>query len=85
MNRRRQVDRRLGREVEAHLFRIAQEAVNNAVTHGRAERIEITLTTKNGAGLLMIRDDGVGLPVKADYAEGIGRLLNRAIPPSGQF
>ncbi len=61
---------RLGREVEAHLFRIAQEAVNNAVTHGRANRIEIGLSTKDGAGLLRVRDDGVGLPEESVYASG---------------
>jgi PAS domain S-box-containing protein len=63
---------RPGREVEAHLFRIAQEAVNNAVTHGRAKRIDIGLSAKDGAGLLSVRDDGVGLPEESRHAEGIG-------------
>lgn len=63
---------RPGREVEAHLFRIAQEAVNNAVTHGRAKRVEIGLSTKDGAGLLSVRDDGVGLPEESRHAEGVG-------------
>jgi signal transduction histidine kinase len=63
---------RPGREVEAHLFRIAQEAINNAVTHGRAKRVEIRLSTKDGAGLLSVRDDGVGLPEESRHAEGIG-------------
>ena len=63
---------RPGHEGEAHLFRIAQKAVNNPVIHGRAKRIKISLSTKDGAGILSIRDDGVGLPEGARYADGIG-------------
>ncbi|HEX3729618.1 MAG TPA: sensor histidine kinase [Opitutaceae bacterium] len=45
-----------------HLFRIAQEAVRNAVRHGRARQVEIALL-RQGLGLsLTIRDDGCGLP-----------------------
>ncbi len=44
-----------------HLFRIAQEAVANAVKHSQAGRIEIGLTTE-GAGLtLRVSDNGVGI------------------------
>ena len=59
-------------EVEGHLFRIAQEAVNNAVTHGRADRIDIGLRCKKGRGLLSVSDDGVGLPEPASKPDGIG-------------
>ena len=63
---------RLGPEVEAHLFRIAQEAVNNAITHGRAKRIDISLSGRGGDGLLSIRDNGVGISQQAATGEGIG-------------
>ena len=63
---------RLPRETEAHLFRIAQEAVHNAIAHGRADRIEISLNDKDGKGLLSVRDDGVGLPEGTTYGGGIG-------------
>jgi PAS domain S-box-containing protein len=59
-------------EAEGQLFRIAQEAVNNAVTHGRAARIDIRLATRNGKGVLTIEDDGVGLPKGARRSGGIG-------------
>ena len=68
-------DRTLGGindEVQAHLFRIAQEAVNNAVSHGRARRVQIDLGVRDGRGLLSIRDDGVGLPRDMKDQEGIG-------------
>ncbi len=62
----------LRREVAAHLFRIAQEAVNNAVTHGRAERIEISLSAKDDKGLLSVRDNGAGISEKSIKGDGIG-------------
>jgi PAS domain S-box-containing protein len=63
---------RLAQEVAAHLFRIAQEAVSNAVAHGRADRIEISLGGTDGDGLLSVRDNGVGLPDEAHQGRGIG-------------
>jgi signal transduction histidine kinase len=62
----------LGREVVAHLLRIAQEALNNAVAHGQVRRIEIRLSDADGQGLLSVRDDGVGIPDAPLRGEGIG-------------
>ncbi|MFO1206360.1 MAG: PAS domain-containing protein, partial [Burkholderiales bacterium] len=56
---------RLRHEVAAHLFRIAQEAVSNSVAHGRADRIEISLSGTEVEGLLSVRDNGVGLSDEA--------------------
>lgn len=62
----------LGKEVAAHLFRIAQEAVNNAMAHAGPGRIEICLGSEEGGGFLYVRDDGAGLPETARDSEGIG-------------
>lgn len=59
-------------ESGTHLFRIAQEAVSNAVTHGKATRIEIGLRWKNGQGLMSVSDDGVGISAKARNPGGSG-------------
>lgn len=71
---------RLSLEVETHLYRIAQEAVNNAVAHGLTKRIKISLSVKDGEGLLRIRDYGVGMPEKPSDSAGIGlhTMLYRA-------
>jgi len=61
-----------GHEVAAHLFRIAQEAVHNALVHGRADRIAINLCAIDGEGLLRVSDNGVGLPEDAVRREGVG-------------
>lgn len=59
-------------ETTTHLVRIAQEAVRNAITHGRAGEIEIRLTCVDGSGSLSIRDNGVGLPEQRRGNNGIG-------------
>ena len=61
-----------GPEVETHLYRIAQEAVNNALTHGRGKRIDISLSFGDGKGLLSIRDDGIGIPAKPPKGKASG-------------
>jgi signal transduction histidine kinase len=56
----------------AQLFRIAQEALSNAVRHGEARSITITLATDESATCLTVEDDGRGFaPDKID-AEGMG-------------
>lgn len=59
-------------ETEAHLLRIAQEAVRNAMSHGRADQIDISLACDDGSGLLSIKDNGVGLPEDYRNRDGIG-------------
>ncbi|MGC9259265.1 MAG: PAS domain S-box protein [Phycisphaerae bacterium] len=53
-----------------HLYRIAQEAVNNAVRHGAASNIEVSCRTLGSAVRLTIRDNGKGFT--AQRGEGLG-------------
>jgi PAS domain S-box-containing protein len=54
----------LARDAAEHLFRIANEAVSNAMRHAQASHIEIRLLRdeQDGTGRLEIVDDGVGMP-----------------------
>jgi signal transduction histidine kinase len=54
------------------LYRIAQEAVTNAVRHSGAHGISITLARKDGETALSIEDDGTGLSSEAMQADGMG-------------
>lgn len=58
-------------EIETHLYRIAQEAVSNAVRHSGARRIELRYGCNGSTIRLEVVDDGVGLPQQQD-SEGIG-------------
>jgi signal transduction histidine kinase len=56
-----------------HLYRIAQEAVSNAVKHSRAKRIAIRLCVRAGALELSVTDDGAGLSAaKRTESTGLG-------------
>ncbi|MGH7995790.1 MAG: ATP-binding protein [Opitutaceae bacterium] len=46
----------------SHLFRIAEEAVRNALRHAHPTRMEIVLAGDRGALTLSVADDGPGLP-----------------------
>ncbi|HEX8914184.1 MAG TPA: PAS domain-containing sensor histidine kinase, partial [Humisphaera sp.] len=59
-----------------HLYRIAQEAITNAIRHGRAQRLEVTLRESAGTLTLAVADDGVGLPSDR-VADGMGLRLMR--------
>ncbi len=55
-----------------HLFRIAQEAVANAVKHGQAAHINICLDAADDALVLTVTDDGIGLSDKKQNNGGMG-------------
>lgn len=55
-----------------HLYRIAQEAVNNALKHAQARRIQIKLTRLKGTLCLQIKDNGRGLPQTQKTKTGMG-------------
>jgi len=50
---------------DADVFRIAQEALNNALRHAEAERIELRLAGRDGRLTLTVADDGVGFDPEA--------------------
>ena len=67
--------RRIEVEDEAaagHLYRIAQEAIQNAMKHGRASAIDIGITKTPERLVLSVRDDGVGIPRKLPKKSGMG-------------
>ncbi len=70
-----------------HVYHIAQEAVNNAIRHGKAENVLICLEADEETVTLRVRDDGKGLPEKLDEVEGMGmRIMNyRASVIGGYF
>jgi PAS domain S-box-containing protein len=59
--------------VASHLYHIAQEAVSNAIKHGKAEHIEIHLHSRSGSGgVLMVRDTGCGIAPGPREHAGMG-------------
>jgi two-component system, NarL family, sensor histidine kinase UhpB len=66
------LDDRLPPDVETALYRIAQEALNNAAKHSRAKHVEVILERRSDCVLLIIEDDGVGFAHAENAHEGRG-------------
>jgi PAS domain S-box-containing protein len=64
-------------KVRNHLYRIAQEAVQNALKHSRADTIEIELWTRADKVRLSILDNGQGVPTDGTLGTGIGMRTMR--------
>lgn len=84
--------------VEIELYRIVQEALNNAVRHAQAESITVDLAAGGGTVTIAVRDDGVGFDPGArairerrlgltsmrERAQGLGgKVVVESAPGSG--
>ncbi len=56
-------DRRIARDAELALFRIAQEALHNVERHARASEVVIVLRIDDQGARLTIKDDGRGMEI----------------------
>jgi signal transduction histidine kinase len=69
-----------------NLYRIAQEAVNNAIKHGRGKNISIGLGAVEDEVTLTIKDDGIGFPETLDASSGMGlHIMNYRAKMIGAF
>jgi signal transduction histidine kinase len=59
-------------DTAVHLYRIAQEAVSNAIKHGEAEDVVIRLESSDAGCTLRVIDNGWGLPAKPVQDKGMG-------------
>ncbi len=67
----------LSPSISTHLYHIAQEAVANAVRHGCARQVDITLRPNGERGELVIKDDGSGSSPDEDNNHGSGLRIMR--------
>jgi signal transduction histidine kinase len=63
--------------VATHLYRIAQEAINNATRHGKAKNITVALEAADHSVLLRVADDGTGISRTPALSNGIGMAVMR--------
>ncbi|MEZ0210835.1 MAG: sensor histidine kinase, partial [Methylophilus sp.] len=78
----------MGENVNINIYRIVQEAVNNAIKHAHAKSIKVHITSGSNDLLLTIIDDGVGMPEKEiDQTRHFGLLgmRERVQALHGQF
>ena len=70
-----------------HLYRIAQEALTNAIKHGHASQLNVGLSRLDGDMILRVTDDGTGLPESIPEGCGLGLriMASRAGMIGGTF
>lgn len=70
----------------SNLYRIAQEAVNNAIKHGRCQNISLGLGAVEDEVTLTIKDDGIGFPEALGESHGMGlHIMNYRAKMIGAF
>jgi signal transduction histidine kinase len=69
------------------LFRIVQEALQNAIKHSRARQVSVRLVGDRDGLKLTIADDGVGFDLAEAWGRGLGLLSmsERLEPIDGTF
>ena len=67
----------LPHELTLALYRVVQEALRNAITHGEASEIQVHLEGRNGGLFLTITDNGIGFDVERATGHGLGLISMR--------
>lgn len=78
----------LSQKIIIYLYRISQEAVNNAIKHANASEINVQLFVKKLSVLLIIEDNGIGFDLDNNFktnGNGINNIRERVNLLSGKF
>jgi signal transduction histidine kinase len=82
-------DRRRGTAVEAAMFRFVQEALANIHRHAHATRVRVRLESRADVLLVVVKDDGIGLPEgwsdRPAPGVGMAAMANRVAELGGRF
>ena len=70
---------KLAPDVELAIYRVAQEALTNAMRHSKATEVTVSLTRENGALVLTVTDNGNGLDEDLVEAGGLTGMRERAM------
>ena len=77
---------RLPRETENNLYRITQEALNNAAKHSHASRLSVLLERREDHAVLIIEDNGIGFHLtESNNGSGMTGMRERAALIGAEF
>ncbi len=78
------VDQIENRKLATNLYHVIQEAIKNAITHGEAGEIEVSVTKPENDIVINIEDDGVGFSHSSGGKDGKGlRIMKHRIELMG--
>ena len=77
---------RLPPDIEATIYRLVQEATNNAIKHAESERISVTVSRSEGSVDVTVADDGKGFdPDRAERSFGLIGMQERVALSGGNL
>lgn len=83
------IDQRLPFDLEATIFRIIGESINNSIKHSRAKNINIQVCKSQGMVYVNYQDDGVGFDVegvmKLSKGNGLSNMKSRVVSMGGEI
>jgi signal transduction histidine kinase len=68
-----------------HLYRMVQEAITNVARHAHARRAEISTRLEDGALIIEVSDDGIGIPASVSNGFGLRTIRYRAQAIGAEF
>lgn len=63
--------------VASNLYRIAQEAITNAIKHGKTQNVKVELSSDNNSVKLRVENDGLDFSQQTDSSKGMGLSIMR--------
>ncbi|MCK9451048.1 MAG: sensor histidine kinase [Bacteroidales bacterium] len=81
------VNQKLDKKLEVAIYRILQELINNVIKHSNATEVQVQLFSNPGYLILILEDDGKGIPTDKNPADGIGltSIRSRLHTINGEF
>ena len=79
------IDSSVSDPVREHVVAALREALSNVARHAEATQVRISLSVESDEVVLIVTDNGRGLPGESDRRSGLANLASRADSSGGRF
>ena len=79
------IDSSVSEEVREHVVAALREALSNAARHSGATSVRVSVSVESGEVVLMVTDNGGGIPADVSRRSGLANLVERAEICGGRF
>lgn len=80
-----EIDTRIDAELADDLVAVLTEALSNIARHADASSVDVTVDVDDERLVVMVTDNGRGMPARAERRSGLQNLLDRAVRWGGEF
>ena len=79
------IDSTVSDDVREHIIAALREALSNAARHAEATQVRVSLSVESDEVVLIVTDNGLGLPSEERRRSGLANLAGRAEVSGGRF